>query len=1054
MTMAASGGWSESGGPWVTPQQAMKKVVWSETEVRGPQRFAGALPKPPSVNGPFQGMSNGPDLAFPAEQNLPGAKPMAPEKLAGPDPTFYADTKVLAVRLPDDAVRMADLKPNVTTAAGPVDAAALTDGDYAKTITLPLADGAPETWIQLEFAQPYRARAFTFGGGQTVQFVGGPPIPDGRLESSDDGQSWTTRATLPGPGHPTAAFPVRTYTFAPASARFWRVVMKRPAQNPFAAQFGMPPAKGISIAELELSATPRVNRWQEKAQYGNILEYGAEIATPAEAPGVAPNEVVDLTARLKPDGTLDWDVPAGRWTILRMGYSLEGTKNHPASPEATGFEVDKLNRAHVTSYIQHYTDQIRGALGSYYGKSFRYLLMDSYEAGMENWTDDMIAQFTRRRGYDPTPYLPVLTGRVVGSAAASDKFLWDFRRTIADLFADNHYGTAAELLKKDGLGLYAEAMGTDFPTSGEGLQDKGRVSIPMGEFWTTGAGQDDTPARMADLREAASAAHVYGQNIAAAESFTTMPPPLVTAWGQSPYYLKRIADRALAHGINRLVIHTSVHQPFTDSTHKPGMTLGFFGQHFSRNNTWAEQSRAWLGYLGRASYLLQQGKATADVAYFYGEGAPNAVPFWKPVQPAAPAGYDYDWVNAEIIGRMQVENGRLTLPSGMSYAVLVLPTDVTQLTLTTARKLRDLVSAGATLVAPPPNATPSLADGLAGDDSVRAIAHEVWGGIDGKQLTSHAYGKGSVHWGLPVAEVLAARQVTPDVTFGGATLATPDAAAAGMIGTLDAPVVWKHRRTADADIYFVANQREGAVDLAASFRAAGKAPELWDAATGDARPAAYSTANDRTELPLHLDPYGSTFVVFRRPAAAPSRTLPNATRSALVTVSGPWEVRFQPNRGAPASARFDSLTSWTTSTDPGIKYFSGTATYATDVTVPASALRAGARVELDLGAVKEIAELSVNGKSLDVVLWKPPYRADVTSALKPGTNRVEARVTNLWTNRLIGDAQPGVAKTYTFTDFRPVTKDTPLLESGLLGPVRLESVTTGAAPTRVSKEPK
>jgi hypothetical protein len=178
------------------------------------------------------------------------------------------------------------------------------------------------------------------------------------------------------------------------------------------------------------------------------------------------------------------------------------------------------------------------------------------------------------------------------------------------------------------------------------------------------------------------------------------------------------------------------------------------------------------------------------------------------------------------------------------------------------------------------------------------------------------------------------------------------------------------------------------------------------------------------------------------------------TRSALVTVSGPWEVRFQPNRGAPASARFDSLTSWTTSTDPGIKYFSGTATYATDVTVPASALRAGARVELDLGAVKEIAELSVNGKSLDVVLWKPPYRADVTSALKPGTNRVEARVTNLWTNRLIGDAQPGVAKTYTFTDFRPVTKDTPLLESGLLGPVRLESVTTGAAPTRVSKEPK
>ncbi|HEY0779247.1 MAG TPA: glycosyl hydrolase [Gemmatirosa sp.] len=1036
MSMAASGGWSESGGPWVTPAQAMKKVVWSETIVKGGRRVAVALPKPPSVNGPFQGMANGPDIAFPPEQGLPGEKPLPPEPPAGPDPTFYADTRVLAYRLPDAEVRMADLQPRVTSAAGPIDAATLMDGDYGRAITVSLPDGVNETSIQFEFARPFRAEAFTFGGVPSIQFVGTPPIPDGRVESSQDGRTWTALVTLPGPGHPNAMFPVRTYSFPSTIARFYRVVLQRPAVNPMGAAMGIPAPKGITISELEFSAGPRVNRWQEKAQYGNIVDYGPAIATPAGSGAVATRDVIDLTGRMRPDGTLDWQAPAGRWAVLRMGYSLEGTKNHPASPEATGYEVDKLNRGDVASYMQHYTSQVRGALGSYYGKSFRYLLMDSYEAGMENWTDDMIAQFRQRRGYDPTPYLPVLTGRVIGSAAASDRFLWDFRRTIADLFADQHYGTATEALRKDGIGLYAEAMGADFPTSGEGLQDKGRVSIPMAEFWTPGPGQDDGTDHMADTKEAASAAHIYGQNIAAAESFTTMPPPLVPAFAQSPYYLKRLADRAMAQGINRFVIHTSVHQPFTDSTHKPGMTLGFFGQHFTRNNTWAEQSRAWLAYLGRASELLQQGRFVGDLAYFYGEGAPNAVPFWKPVTPALPAGYDYDWVNAEVIlGRMRVEDGRLVLPTGMRYRALVLPADVNALTLPMARKIRDLVAAGATVIAPPPIGDPSLGDGPAGDDSVRALAREVWGHIDGTTVTEHAYGRGKVSWGTPVAEVLAA-DTPPDVTVDGQG---PDARHR-----------WIHRRAEDVDLYFVANQQERAEDVTASFRVAGRDVELWDAATGDVQPAAYTTANGRTEVPLHFDPYGSTFVVFRRVAATPSRAVPVPVRTTLTTVAGPWDVRFQPERGGPPQVRMDSLASWTTSGDAGVRYFSGTATYANDVTVPAEWLRAGARVELDLGQVKEIAEVRVNGQPVGGILWKPPFRTEVTGALTPGVNHVEVRVTNLWPNRMIGDLQPGVTTRYTFTDFRPFTKDSPLMESGLLGPVTLVGVSGSAAGTRAA----
>jgi hypothetical protein len=461
------------------------------------------------------------------------------------------------------------------------------------------------------------------------------------------------------------------------------------------------------------------------------------------------------------------------------------------------------------------------------------------------------------------------------------------------------------------------------------------------------------------------------------------------------------------------------------------MTLGFFGQHYSRNNTWAEQAVAWNTYLARASHLLQQGRFVADLAYFYGEGAPNAVPYWKRVTPTPPVGYDYDWLNAEVLAKAEVRDGRLVLPSGMSYRALVLPADVTQLTLPMARKLRALVAAGATVIAPPPTGSPSLSDGAAGDDSVRAIARAVWGSVDGKAVTEHAYGSGKVYWGKPVAEVLAAARVAPDV----------------VLGDSAATLAWIHRQAGDVDIYFVANQRDRAQDVAASFRASGREPELWDAATGETQPASYTRRDGRTDMPLHLDPYGSTFVVFRRPTSVASREPEVWSRGELAKMSGPlatapgpWEVRFQSDRGAPATARFDSLMSWTKSSDPGVKYFSGTATYVKSLDMPTAAFQPDTRIEIDLGVVKEIAEVVVNGTPVGGILWKPPYRADVTSALHAGTNRIEVRVTSLWPNRMIGDLQPDVTKSYTFTDFRPFTKDSPLLESGLLGPVRLDRV--------------
>ncbi len=423
MSMAASGGWSETAGPWVKPEEAMKKVVWSETTVQGPRKFAGKLANPPSNNGRFQNMPLPPDLDFPA-QEIPGAKPQPKEPPAPPDPTYYADTAVIAFRVPADEAAMAHLHPKVTSSSATLDAAALMDGDVSKNVPLPYVEAGGPSWVQFEFAQPFRAQAFTIAAGTGSTF-GGPAIPPGVVKASQDGASWVQLATLPGPGHAFSGFPVRTFSFPELSARYYRVEFNPAPPDPmavmFADLFGFTPPKvtKFDIAELEFHNGPRVNRWQEKAGYANMMEYESA-ATPAVSAdrAIAQGDVVNLTSKMRSDGTLDWDVPAGKWVVQRLGYSLTGEKNHPATREATGYEVDKLSRKHVDTYVKTYADMISGAMGPYFGKSFRYFLMDSWEASNENWTDDMVEQFRSHRGYDPTPFLPVLTGRVVGSADA------------------------------------------------------------------------------------------------------------------------------------------------------------------------------------------------------------------------------------------------------------------------------------------------------------------------------------------------------------------------------------------------------------------------------------------------------------------------------------------------------------------------------------------------------------------------------------------------------------------------------------------------------------
>lgn len=985
LMVSSSDGWSLTGGPSVTPAQAMKKLVWSATPLKGGQRFVGKLPLPPTVSGPFQDY---PFLDY--FTNAVSKKP--------PVAPFYTDARVIAYRVPA-AVDAAGAKPFVTASgAARIDAARWTDGAFAQGQQVTASsDGL--AWVRFDYRRPVIIRALTLG----VDGV----IPKGRVEVSDDGQAFRPLQAiddLPS-GNVFGNLPARTISIAsPVAARFYRVVLE-PRQTD-----GVEQQKGPAtyrISELALEAEARVNRFEGKAAFDSLQDYHAA-ATPTLNPGTAIDAaaVVDLTRRMRPDGTLDWDAPAGQWVVLRMGSSLNGHRNSPATPEGTGLEVDKLDAGAVGAYLKSYFDPILAAVAPYTGeRGLQAILTDSYEAGQQNWTPGLLAAFAERRGYDPAPWLPVLTGRVVSSAADSDKFLADYRQTLVDLFAEAHYKTIADFAHANGLKYYAESMGGSLAFAGNGLRNRSFSDIPMAEFWADGR----FPHTQGDIRGAASIAHVYGQNLVAAESLTFATMPGHLPFASIPAEMKPQLDAKLALGVNRVVIHTSAHQPIEKA---PGLTLGDYGQYFSRHEAWGEQAGAWMTYIARSSFMLQQGQAVRDVLTMLREGV-GVVP--TPVVPTVPAGYESDFIDATgLVGLLRVRDRELLTPSGMTYRVLTLPQGERRFSMPVMRKLRDLVRAGATLVGPKPIGAPGLG---ASDGDIMAIADELWGGGDRPRRV----GKGMVDPGI-VADALDRARVLPDVVAPGT------------------PLAFYHRRTADADIYFVANGTDQAVTTKTTFRVSGRDVQLWRADTGTTEPASYRFDRERTTVPLRLSPGEAMFVVFRGKAAGPTRSVAAPVQTVLGTFDTGWTVDFARGWGAPPQVALSKLASWTESPDRGVRYFSGTGTYRRTISVPPGWLGGGGKLFLDLGKVGEIATVTVNG-ALAGTAWKAPFRVDVTTLLKPGRNELSISVANTWVNRIVGDKQPG-ARAYTFTtaSTEPITPRTPLRPSGLLEPVRLIAV--------------
>ena len=1019
VAIASSPGWSETGGPWVPASQGMKKMVWSETLVEGGKPFTGKLAHPPQVDGTFQNFQ------------VPGRR--APDGTVTTPPEFYTDVAVIAYKIPEGDHMQAELIPSVTASSGTPDVPALSDGDV-NTVALDLPASSPdhESWVLLEYGgryevpQPIQAVTLASVNDAISVFDHDSPAISPYLEASDDGKNFRKVTDIP-----FSSLVQRTVSFDAVTARYFRLVY--PAQ----------PAGVVEhdhkITELVLWSGARVNEFEKRAGYANARDFYAITDPKVDPKFVVPQtDVIDLTGKMQPDGTLNWTPPPGLWRVLRIGSSLTGHENGPAPAEATGLEVDKLNRDYVTHYVDGYLKMYADTVGPEMmgANGISWLTTDSIEVGPQNWTDHILEEFQQRRGYDPRPWLPALTGVFIKSPADTDRFLWDFRRTIGQLLAENHYGAIAEDVHAHGMRYYGEALEMHRPSLGDDMEMRSKTDVPMGAMWTWAGNPGPDATYLADLRGAASVAHIYGQNIVGAESMTSRGP----AWSFSPSSLKKVADLEFALGVNRFEIHESAHQPVVDAA--PGLTLGPYGVWFNRNDTWAEDAQPWITYLARSSWMLQQGNYSADVAYFYGEEGPLTAVFgWKAITDA-PDGYAFDFVNSDVVlHQLSFKDGRLVTPGGTSYRILYLGGRSQRMTLPVLRQLKSLLEQGAVVVGNRPTDSPSLAD-----DPVewKKVADSLWGSSDPPEWRRVAdslrgtasqpngmrrIGKGRLYVGATPDEALTALNIPRDFDY-----PKPEP---------DANLMFVHRKLRDGDVYFVDNRSDRAENLDATFRVDGKAPELWDAASGETQPAAYSIANGRTTVPLHLDPYGTTFVVFRAPAAAASRTLPELKESGVAGVdealSKDWTVSFEPNRGAPETTQFDRLISWSDSADLGVKYYSGSATYAKTIEVPASALTPGAHLWLDLGDVENIAEVGVNGKFQGIV-WKAPFRIDVTKALVPGSNQIVVQVTNLWVNRMIGDQQPWALKKYAFADFTPYKADSPLLPSGLLGPVRLFTV--------------
>jgi len=951
-----SPGWSQSGGPWIPPDKTMRYLSVVETDVKGPQKLTLQLSTPVKD---------------------------------------FQNVRLIAYKVPEGYGQAIQAK-HITVTSSPAikNTANIADGDTATQIDLPAGKTVS---FDFHLDKPTPVSSIL------VYTSHKPIIKEVEIFAKQNGTYKSLKSFLVNRSNPS--LDVGFIPYGPVSISFPKTVA-----DEFRIVFNDSAPEG-GIAEIEMFSLPKVERYIEKTlakMHQTPHPFWKDYLWP-EPPSaddnslaVQPKDMIDLTSQISAKGVLTWNVPEGNWKLFRAGMVPTGVTNAPATPEGTGPEVDKMSKENIAFHFNAFLGEIMRRIPPEDRKTWKVCVMDSYETGSQNWTDHFINEFEQEFGYDPVPYIPVFNGDIVGNAEMSERFLWDLRRFIADKVAYNYVGGLRDVSHKHGLTTWLECYGHwGFP--GEFLEYGGQSDEVGGEFWSEGDLGD------IENKAASSCAHIYGKRKVSAESFTC-------AW--KPYYrypaiIKQRGDKFFTEGINNTLLHVYIEQPTEDKV--PGINAPF-GNEFNRHNTWFPYLDLFTQYLKRCNFMLQQGRYAADAAYFIGEDAPKMT---GECDPELPFGYSYDYINAEVIlNKLSVKNGKLVLPDGISYSILVLP-KLTTMRPEVLNKIKKLIYEGAVVLGPQPSHSPSLSHYPESDKEVQKLAGEIWGNVDGIKIKSGKVGKGLILCGMNMQEALDFIHIQPDLS-----LTKPDS------------VLFIHRTLPDGDIYFVSNQSCKEVSINPSFRISGKMPEFWEPTTGTIHDLPqYTNAEGRTSVPLKLEAWESQFIIFRKPASSDHTGINFPDPDVLQEIQGPWIVTFDhAMRGPLQPVVFKTLKDWTSSSNDSIKYYSGTAAYKTQVNI--ETIPQNQHVFIQLGNIVAIAKIKINGQYAGGV-WTAPWQLEIGKYLKPGENTIEIEVANTWVNRLIGDLKRPAKERKTWINFSTYTATSPLQSSGLMGPVKI-----------------
>ncbi len=934
-------GWSQSGGPWVKPEMAMRHLVYSETKVAGGAKITVVLPKPKEI---FQDVYV---IAIPdAEKKF---KSISDTKLtfreSGAANTYVTD---LNNQVPIKANTIL-LYPGSVQLKADCELFAMIDGEYKPV------------------------KSFTYDRSNNALNVG--PDPLGPVAIS-----------LPSVETDKFRLVIKNLTVKGPIDLFSEILI---TEKIFLEKFVEKQLGKMHPTPVPLWGTYLWNT-QDNGNSGNQAIGGSD--------------VIDVTQFMDKDGKLNWEAPEGNWIVMRFGMTPTGTKNSPAAPQGKGYEIDKASQKLIEFHFKNYVGELLKRIPAEDRSALKYVIADSYEMGSQNWSDDYPARFKEKYGYDAKKYFPVLSGRIVGSVEESERFLWDLRRSVADDVAHEYVGGLRKISNENHLQTWLENYGHwGFPS--EFLMYGGQSNLVSGEFWNEGE------LGNIECKASSSAAHIYGKPRTSAESFTAAGNSFL----RYPALLKRRGDWSFTEGINHVVVHVYIHQP--DDSRMPGINA-WFSTEFNRHNTWFKQGKVWFDYERRCQHLLQQGKYAADVCYFIGEDAPKMT---GARNPELPAGYSYDYINAEvIINRLSVKEGRFVLPDGMSYRLMVLP-PLKTMRPEVIEKLAALVKEGGVILGPKPEKSPSLEGYPTCDEQVNKVAEELWG--NDTSLKTRQVGKGLVLNHMDLSQAFTFLKITEDFISGGKF-----------------PVLWTHRTRPGLDIYFITNQGKEQIKFNPSFRITGTKPQLWDAVTGEMRLLnEFSDDGVRTSVALTMEPGQSWFIVFADKINGVSYGQSNLNfpdKKVLMNIGGPWKLDFVNKKIGPIGpVQMATLVDLSKSEAENIRYYSGTINYSADFEL--EKIPGDKKVFIDLGDVKVIAHVKINGKDAGGV-WMYPWSLEVKNLLKTGKNTVEVEVANLWRNRLILDNRLPEKERYTWTIIKDTKPDETPPSSGLLGPVTIK----------------